>query len=106
MRKILIAGAGGAPSEGVIRSLLRSKKGETIIGMGSEAADLMLSAAERKYLVPYANSPDYEAALTRLLQQEQPDLIHFQNDLKCIMPLFCVIQSTPAVQRPLCPSMR
>ena len=34
MSKILIGGAGGAPSEGVINSLLLSKKQEEIIGMG------------------------------------------------------------------------
>jgi hypothetical protein len=47
MTKILIAGAGGAPSEGVINSLLKSKKKETIIGMGSEPTDLVLSNANQ-----------------------------------------------------------
>jgi len=80
--KILIAGAGGAPSEGVINSLLRSKKQETIIGMGSEPTDLVLSNASQKYLIPYANSPEYKQALINLLNQEKPNLIHFQNDLE------------------------
>ena len=51
MKKILIASACGAPSEGVIISLLKSKKAETIIGMGSEPTDLVLSKAIIKYLV-------------------------------------------------------
>ena len=59
MKKILIAGAGGAPSEGVIKSLLKSKKSEEIIGMGSEATDLVLSSAQKKYAIPYANSSEY-----------------------------------------------
>lgn len=80
--KILIAGAGGAPSEGVIRSLLLSKKEEEIIGMGSEDSDLILSSAKRKYKVPYANSPDYKDALLKILNLEKPDFIHFQNDLE------------------------
>ena len=80
--KILIAGAGGAPSEGVIKSLLRSKKGEEIIGMGSEPTDLILSAAKRKYLVPYANEPNYKEELLKILNIEKPDLVHFQNDLE------------------------
>ncbi len=80
--KILIAGAGGAPSEGVINSLLRSKREEEIIGMGSEPTDLALSQATRKYYVPYANAPDYKAALLKILRTEKPDLIHFQNDLE------------------------
>lgn len=82
MKKILIAGAGGAPSEGVINSLLRSKKKEIIIGMGSEPTDLVLSSAQEKYYVPYADSAEYKESLLRLLKVSKPDLIHFQNDLE------------------------
>lgn len=80
--KILIAGAGGAPSEGVIHSLLNCDKGEEVIGMGSEPTDLVLSAAPKKYFVPYSNDPTYKDALLKVLQKEKPDLIHFQNDLE------------------------
>ncbi len=82
MSKILIAGAGGAPSEGVIRSLLECDGCDEIIGMGSEPTDLVLSRAQRKYYVPYANTPEYESALMHILDTEHPDLIHFQNDLE------------------------
>ncbi len=80
MKKILIGGAGGAPSEGVINSLLSGKKEEIIIGMGSEPADLVLSNAKEKFYVPYADSPEYKTALLAILESEKPDLIHFQND--------------------------
>lgn len=80
--KILIAGAGGAPSEGVIKSLLLSKKNEEVIGMGSEESDLILSSAVRKYKIPYANSPEYKDSLLKLLELEKPNFIHFQNDLE------------------------
>lgn len=82
MKTILIAGAGGAPSEGVINSLLLSKKKERVIGMGSEPTDLALSNAAEKYYVPYADSPDYKERLLSLLEFAKPDLIHFQNDLE------------------------
>ncbi len=82
MSKILIAGAGGAPSEGVIKSLLRSRKAETVIGMGSEPTDLVLSCASKKFYVPYANSASYKECLINLLLTEKPDLLHFQNDLE------------------------
>lgn len=82
MSKILIAGAGGAPSEGVINSLLRSKKKETVLGMGSEPTDLVLSMADRKLYIPYANTPEYKQSLLDLLNTEKPDLVHFQNDLE------------------------
>jgi carbamoyl-phosphate synthase large subunit len=80
--KILIAGCGGAPSEGVVNSLLKCDKGDEVIGMGSEPTDLILSNVSRKYIVPYANSPKYENALIKLLNHEKPDLLHFQNDLE------------------------
>ena len=82
MKKILISGAGGAPSEGVINSLLRNNKGDTIIGMGSEPTDLALSNAQRKYYVPYSDTPEYKPALLTILEKEKPDLVHFQNDLE------------------------
>jgi hypothetical protein len=82
LKKILIAGAGGAPSEGVINSLLLSSKGEEVIGMGSEPTDLAISNAARKYYVPYANAPEYKNALIKIVQLEKPNLIHFQNDLE------------------------
>ena len=82
MKKILIAGAGGAPSEGVINSLLLSKKNEKVIGMGSEATDLVLSSAQKKYAVPYADNPEYLESLLKILEIEKPDLVHFQNDLE------------------------
>jgi hypothetical protein len=81
-KKILIAGAGGAPSEGVIKSLLLSKIPVEVIGMGSEPTDLVLSAAQRKYFVPYADSPEYKQELLKILVKERPDLVHFQNDLE------------------------
>jgi hypothetical protein len=40
MKKILIAGCGGAPSEGVVNSLLLGKNQEELIGMGSELTDI------------------------------------------------------------------
>ena len=80
--KILIAGAGGAPSEGVINSLLLCSKKDEIIGVGSEPTDLILSNAKRKYCIQYANDPSYKDSLLKILNKEKPDLIHFQNDLE------------------------
>lgn len=81
MVKILIAGAGGAPSEGVINSLIRLNN-EKIIGMGSEPTDVFLSNAEEKFLVPYADAENYKSSLLSLLTREKPNLVHFQNDLE------------------------
>ena len=80
MAKILVGGAGGAPSEGVIKSLQLA--GYHVIGMGSDPTDLILSSAQKRYLVPRADSPEYEARLQEILDIESPDLVHFQNDLE------------------------
>lgn len=82
MSRILIGGAGGAPSEGVIKSLLLSKKQEEVVGMGAVPSDLVLSSAKRKYIVPYANDPGYQKELIKILNVERPELVHFQNDLE------------------------
>ena len=82
MKKILVAGAGGAPSEGVIYSLLQSPEKEEIIGMGSIPSDLIMSRAARKYSVPFAYEPSYHDSLMKVLETEKPDLIHFQNDIE------------------------
>ena len=79
--KILIAGAGGAPSEGVIYSLLKNPD-NYIIGMGSEPSDLILSKAHKKYSVPYCYEANYKKILLSILYKEKPDLVHFQNDLE------------------------
>jgi carbamoyl-phosphate synthase large subunit len=82
MKKILIGGCGGAPSEGVVNSLLKCKKGDEVIGMGSEPTDLILSNAKRKYVISYANHADYKYELFKILGKEKPDLLHCQNDLE------------------------
>lgn len=84
MSKILIAGAGGTPSENVIKSLKECEKNESIIGMGSEVSDLMISKASKKYIIPYAVEKSYKSKLTNLLNLEKPDLIHFQNDIEIL----------------------
>lgn len=82
MEKILIGGAGGAPSENVIRSLAEGMPETDIIGCGSEVGDLMLSSAKKKYLVPYAMQAGYWDRMKTILIEEKPDLIHFQNDIE------------------------
>ena len=77
--KIAIAGAGGAPSEGVIFSLMQNPDNE-LIGLGADLADLQGSMATSKRLVPYANEADYSNQLLEVLEIEKPALIHFQND--------------------------
>ncbi|MHC1682483.1 MAG: hypothetical protein AB6733_05985 [Clostridiaceae bacterium] len=84
MSKIIIAGAGGAPSENVIKSLQEDKRNEEIVGIGSEPYDLMMSGSVRKYHVPYAIDKSYKKTLIKILNNEKPNLIHFQNDVEIL----------------------
>jgi len=78
--KIVVTGAGGAPTEGVVRSLLESDLNLEIIGVGADKGDLALSRAHRKYLVPYANDENYQRELFKIIELERPIFIHAQND--------------------------
>ena len=80
MKKILIAGCGGAPSQGVVRSLLRCEKNDEVIGMGSQPTDLFLSRAKRKYVVPRDRQGVRGVAAERLAHAA--GIVHFQNDLE------------------------
>lgn len=85
MRKatIVVGGAGGAPSEGVIFSLQVSGEFE-VFGFGSDPTDVHCSSASKKFIVPQADSPGYKEALLSKLSISRPDLVHFQNDLEIL----------------------
>jgi carbamoyl-phosphate synthase large subunit len=63
--------------------------------MGSEPTDVLLSNAHKKYYIPYANTPEYLDKLLHILDVEEPDLIHFQNDLE----IFYASQYRTAIEK-------
>lgn len=79
MKKVMIGGAGGAPSEGVIFSLKRNPDFQ-VIGIGADETDLYASSADIKRKVPYSDESNYLSSLKMLLEETRPDFIHFQND--------------------------
>lgn len=81
MAKVLIGGAGGAPSENVIKSIEHE---EEIIGVGSEPYDMVMSSAKRKYQIPYATQYGYKKRLLEVINIEKPDFAHFQNDVEIL----------------------
>lgn len=82
MKKILISGAGGAPTENVVRSWKESGKEEYVVGIGSEPFDMVLSSVDIKYQVPYSTELNYKGRLLEILDKERPDFAHFQNDIE------------------------
>jgi carbamoyl-phosphate synthase large subunit len=84
MAKIHIGGAGGAPSNGVIRSLRESGRKDHLIGTSSEPSDLFLAQTDERYAVPPATAPNYETSILRLLSHTKPDFLHVQNDYEVL----------------------
>lgn len=82
MARIQIAGAGGAPSNNVIRSLREARPDDTLIGTSSTPTDLFLADVDERHVVPHASDPDYEATILGLLEKTCPDFLHAQNDFE------------------------
>jgi len=79
MKKVMIGGAGGAPSEGVIFSLKQNPDFK-VIGIGADETDLYASSADIKRKIPYSDNSNYLDSLARVIEETRPDFIHFQND--------------------------
>jgi hypothetical protein len=84
MARIYIGGAGGAPSNNVIRSLRDSARGHYLIGASSVPSDLMLADVDEKYAVPYASDPAYAASVLALLTRTTPAFMHVQSDYEVV----------------------
>lgn len=82
MSRIYIGGAGGAPSNGFIRSLRESSRNDYFIGASCVSPDLFLADVDEKYVVPPALSENYESVVIPLLKTTKPDFIHLQNDFE------------------------
>ncbi|RYZ77827.1 MAG: carboxylate--amine ligase [Proteobacteria bacterium] len=87
MAKIVVTGAGSAQANGVINSLLLANDKEEIIGLGSEASDLVMCRAHKRYLMPHSRDESYKTELIKVLNREKPDMIHFQHDLELSIAL-------------------
>ena len=79
MTTLWIGGAGGAPSNNVIRSL-RESGNERIIGTSCVPSDLLLAKVDERLVVPPAGSPVYSETLLALVEVKRPDFLHVQND--------------------------
>lgn len=80
--RLLVCGAGGAPSNNFIKSLRKSDGDYYIIGTSSSPTDLFLADAEERHVVPPATDPGYWPRLAALLERSRPAFIHAQNDFE------------------------
>jgi carbamoyl-phosphate synthase large subunit len=80
--RIQLGGAGGAPTNNVIRSLREGRPRDHLIGQSSVSADLLLADVDERYVVPPATAPEYGSVLLELLARTNPDLLHVQHDFE------------------------
>ncbi len=80
MSKIVVTGTGSAQANGVINCLRMDTELNFVIGTGSDEYDILLSDADKKYVVPYSTSDIYKNKLLEVLKIEQPDMIFFSHD--------------------------
>jgi predicted ATP-grasp superfamily ATP-dependent carboligase len=84
MARIQIGGAGGAPSNNVIRSLREGTRSDHLIGTSCVPTDLFLADVDERHLIPPAVAEDYPERALALLEETRPDLLHVQNDLEVL----------------------
>jgi hypothetical protein len=72
---VLVTGAGSGLGNNVIRSLREADASLTIVGCHHDRFELKKSTADRHYLAPPPDHPDYIDRLGRLAAREQIDLV-------------------------------
>jgi hypothetical protein len=82
MKRILVGGAGGAPSNNFIKSLRQCDEPFYLIGITSRKYDLAKARTEERHLVPPARDRAYHAVLEQIILQTRPHFFHAQHDFE------------------------
>jgi carbamoyl-phosphate synthase large subunit len=82
MRRILVTGAGGAPSTNFVRSLRRSGEPFHLIGTDSDKYYLRRAEVDEGYLMPRCGAPEYLPLLNALIEETGAELIFAQPDVE------------------------
>lgn len=82
IKKIIVAGAGGAPALNFIRSLRKAKERFYLIGITCNKFDLCKTKGliDAGFLVPPAKNKDYLPVLKQIIRETKPHFMHAQND--------------------------
>lgn len=82
LKRILLGGAGGAPTNNVIKSLRAGGSKDHLVGMSASTTDLFLADVEERYPVPHATSKDYFPRLKQIIEKTKVEFLHVQNDFE------------------------
>jgi carbamoyl-phosphate synthase large subunit len=82
MKRILITGAGGAPSTNFVRSLRLSGRPYFIAGVDCDKYYLARAETDTRHLVPKANDPRYIPILNQIIKEYNIDMLVSQPDVE------------------------
>lgn len=82
MKRILVTGAGGSPSVNFTRSLRKGSEEYYIVGTDADKYYLQRAEVDAKYLAPLASDPKYIDFLNYVIDKEQIEFVHAQNDVE------------------------
>jgi hypothetical protein len=81
MKRILVLGAGGAPTTNFVRSLRLAKDEQWhIVGVDADPYCLQRAETDEKHLIPYSDDPDYLPVLQQIIRESGATFAHAQND--------------------------
>lgn len=80
MKRILITGAGGAPSTNFVRSLRMASEKFYLVGCDANPYYLMRAETDTRYLVPKVNESKFLPIIQDLIKKERIEFVHIQND--------------------------
>ncbi|MEX0761267.1 MAG: carboxylate--amine ligase [Dehalococcoidia bacterium] len=84
MKRIMVTGAGGAPSIGLTRSLKAATAPYRVIGIDADKYNIHRAISDEKYLVPKAREADYLPVLKSVIKETQPDLLCVQQSAEML----------------------
>ena len=78
MKRILVTGAGGAPTTNFVRSLRDTHDRYHLVGVDCNPFKISLAETDEKYLVPKATDKDYISVLKDIVKEFAVEFIHAQ----------------------------
>jgi carbamoyl-phosphate synthase large subunit len=81
-KRILVTGAGGSPSVNFTRSLRASSEEYYIVGTDADKYYLQRAEVDARYLAPFASDPKYVDYLNYIIEKEDIEFVHAQNDVE------------------------
>ena len=77
--KVIITGAGGGGANNIITTI-KDRNDYLLIGFDISEYKVARANVDRRFVVPPASSPDYEAKISSIIAEQKPDLIIPTND--------------------------